>query len=263
MSGDVEIGSCTMITTSVPAVQAQPILSYGVTSLPLKPSINQLQTAAHGPGEFTRVIQKAPPPRQAKAFEPPAATYAPPTAMPVPGAPPKMEKSRPPAPITLGAPAPRSLPSRSRSSRAAWIGIGSAAAAIALVTAAITFNGTNTARPPAPSSVELPAPPPAEPVPQIMALNEAIKRQPKAPELYLQRAQQLQRAGQTNEALADAKHATELAPNNVQAHLLYAQLLEKANLTDQAIEQYEKVQALKPTPEVRAMAVQRVAALER
>jgi tetratricopeptide (TPR) repeat protein len=73
----------------------------------------------------------------------------------------------------------------------------------------------------------------------------------------------LQRAGKVKDALPDAERATKLAPNDPQAHLLYAQLLESAHLTNQAIQQYRRVQALKPTPEVHTLATQRIAILER
>lgn len=263
LSGDIEIGSCTMATTSVPADQAQPILSYGVTSLPLKPSTEApARTTAAAPPpivQYTRKFEKIDPQMYSSAqtsgrYD----TSAPPN---FPGAPPRPPLSQPPAPITVGAPRQSAPPARSRSNRSAWIGIGSAAAAIALVCTAITFNRTAVVRPAPPVASES-ATPASEPAPGISGLNEAIKRQPNAPELYLQRAQALQRAGQTNAALADAKHATELAPNNVQAHLVYAQLLENANLTAQAIQQYTKVEALKATPEQRSLAAQRAAALE-
>ncbi|HWF48603.1 MAG TPA: TIR domain-containing protein [Bryobacteraceae bacterium] len=242
ISEDVEIGSRALVTTSMSAPEAQPILSYAVTTLPLKAVSrgDQTRPAAQGPSEFTRVFGNvgSPPPPHA------------------PGAPPQMEAPRPmPMPA---APAPKPRPAPSRSRRSTWIGIGSAAAAIALVCTAVTWNGTNTARPPIPLASPQPEPPS-----QVRTLNEAIKRQPNAPELYLQRAQEFQRAGQTEKALPDAKHATELAPNNIQAHLLYAQLLEKANLTEQALQQYKNVQALKPTPEVHKMVTQHVAELER
>lgn len=239
LSGDVEIGSRVLVTTSMSAAEAQPLLSYGVTTLPLKSSVSeQARPAAPAPGELTRMFGKgvSPPPP------------------PVPRAPTMVEAPRP-APV-VASPASTPRPAPSRSHRSTWIGIGSAAAAIALVCTAVTWNGTNTARPPIP--VASPEPEPS----RIAALDQAIKRQPNAPELYLQRAQQFQLAGQTDEALMDAKRATELAPKSVQAHLLYAQLLEKANLTEQALQEYKRVQALKPTPEIHKIATQHMIELE-
>jgi hypothetical protein len=247
ISGDVEISSRALVTTSMSAAEAQPISSYSVITLPLKASRRaQAASAVPSSGEFTEMFGKAgglPPP-------------------PAPGSPTKAEAPRPMAVPMPAAPTPKPGPASSRSRRSKWIGIASAAAAIALVTTAVTWNGANTASPPSGAPVPLASPEP-EPPSRVATLDEAIKRQPNAPELYLQRAQQFQRAGQTEKALADAKHATELAPNNVEAHLQYAQLLEKANLTDEALQQYKKVQALKPTPEVHKMATQRVAELQR
>ncbi|HEX4231319.1 MAG TPA: toll/interleukin-1 receptor domain-containing protein [Bryobacteraceae bacterium] len=241
LSGDIEIGSRSLVTRSMSAADAQPVLSYGVTTLPLKSSVGErVRSAAAKPGRSVTMFE------QGVSSPPP----------PAPGAPPQMTA---PGPVPMPtAPAPKHRPIASPSRRGTWIGIGSAAAAIALVCTAVTWNGTNTSRPPIPL-----ASPQPESSSQVAMLSEAIKRQPNALELYLQRAEEFQRAGQTEQALADAKHATELAPNNVQAHLLYAQLLEKANLTDQALQQYKRVQALKPTPEVHKIATQRVAELER
>jgi tetratricopeptide (TPR) repeat protein len=98
---------------------------------------------------------------------------------------------------------------------------------------------------------------------QIVALSEAIKRNPNAADLYSRRAQEYQRAGKMAEALTDAERATDLAPKNVQGHLLYAQLLEKAHLENQALQEYRKVQSLKPDPRVLTMATDSATQLER
>ena len=153
-------------------------------------------------------------------------------------------------------PRPRaSAPSRRRG---VWIGVLSSAAAVALVCTVVIQSGNNAARNPA--SIQQTT---VTSSTDIVTLSEAIKRNPNSADLYMKRAKEYERAERMDEALTDAERATKLTPADIQAHLLYAQLLEKVHKEDQAIEEYKKVQSLKPPPDVLAIATERVAQLER
>lgn len=239
ISADVEIGSRALVTNSVSAAKAQPILSYGLTSLQLKPSVEK----GRQPKNLLEMARSEPPTPSLKIplkdnRREDGISGSQPMAYPGASAPPREARR-----------------AAAWSRRATWIGIGSSAAAIALVCTAVVWNGGNAARSPA-SNV-------AKPPQEIAVLSEAIKREPNSADLYLKRAKQYEQAGNMDEALTDANRAVELAPNNARAHLSYAELLEKASLRDQALREYKRVLSLNPTPGVRAIGTQRAAELER
>ena len=247
LSQDIQIGSRVLVTMAVRAADAQPTSSYSVTSLPLLTS-----------------------PSRVRLFSAPVASAKAPASAPIrlrePGVPfpdrprfePKIADERKPSPPNANP----TIPARSK--RGVWIGVASSAAALVVVSTAVLMNIPQNGALQTPDSAPRPAAIRIEPPTQgITALNEAINRQPNEAALYLQRAKEFERSGAALLALADAKHATELAPADVQAHVFYAQLLEKANLNTQALQEYKNIQALHPSSAVHAHAAEKIDELER
>lgn len=123
LSGGVEIASRVLLTTSVPAVAAQPSFSYGVISFPLRASTDRPEAFAVGARD-TEV-----------RFEPIG------VAAPAPA--PSADQSRSGRSESRAVPPARGpviVPRKSSPRRSVWVSIASAAAAIALVSTALVWN---------------------------------------------------------------------------------------------------------------------------
>ncbi len=125
------------------------------------------------------------------------------------------------------------------SRRGAWIGIAASAAMLTLVVSFVTLRA------------------PKAPVP----MSESFPSQGESADFYLEQARNDQKRGNLKEALVNAQRAAKLAPNNPEIHLYYGELLETANHTDQALEEYKRTQALDPTADTAKRAARRAEVL--
>lgn len=82
---------------------------------------------------------------------------------------------------------------------------------------------------------------------ELTALNEAISKNDKDPELYLQRAEYYIAQLKLKEAQADLNKAAELAPGNAKAHLLMARINVMIGKPQQALEELNTVNSIEPS----------------
>ena len=244
LSSGVEIGSRTLVTMAVPLAEAQPLLAYGVTSLPLPTEIGERRMPL--PLTATQTFGGSMLPGASY----PSGRYE--GASGASG--PKSPTALPSQPMSQHTPPP-AVASIKPKHRAVWIGLASSAVAIVLVSTTLTWNGNNATRSPA-------SPRASGLEPEVAAVTAAIQHRPAAADLYVKRAELYRRAGKMDEALMDARRAAELAPNDSGTLVFYAELLERLNLQPQALQEYKRIPLLKPSPEVQKHAAERADALE-
>jgi tetratricopeptide (TPR) repeat protein len=82
---------------------------------------------------------------------------------------------------------------------------------------------------------------------ELNALNEAISKNDKDPELYHQRAEYYITQLKLKEAQSDLKKASELAPENVKAHLMMARIYVMLGKPQQALDELNTVNSIEPS----------------